>query len=351
MPQSSFLLPAIIAALAWLPRPAAAQLTPDRTYYGRFRPVPMTVRIPADLKGDATVSLLEPGSARVHASAPVTAGPVNLAATFSKLWLDSAVASPDKQSEQTAETPRLLYAQLIVGEKKVGPAVILQPLMDAPYCLSIEDTGEPKYRPSKGVYAGLRAYPDKHVVMETTLGDIEIAMRPDEAPNTAYHFLSLCAGGFYTDIMFHRIKPHHPNGAPFVVQAGDPLQLRGAAEPKPGAGEGGPGFSINLEPSRLPHDFGVFSMARNNLPNSGGSQFFICLSRKGTEFLDGKYTSFAQAVTGEEAILRIAAAELVPGSERPKDPPIIKRCRLIDAPPYGEGPKPVARPDDKPQER
>ena len=37
--------------------------------------------------------------------------------------------------------------------------------------------------------------------------------------------------------------------------------------------------------------------------------------------------------------------------ERPKDPPLIKRCRLIDAAPYGEGPKPVTRTEDKPQER
>lgn len=322
--------------------PADAQLTPDRTYYGRHRPVPMTVRVPPDLKGDAQVALLEPVSARLAASATVAPGPINLAAAFPSVWQDV------KQDDKT-EPPKLLYAQLIVGGKKIGAPVVLQPLIDPAYCPLIEDTGEPKYRPSKGVYSGLRAYVERYVVMETSMGDIQFALRPDEAPNTVYNFLSLCQGGFYTDIIFHRIKPRHPNGSPFVIQAGDPLQLKDTSDIK--GGEGGPGFAINLEPSKLPHDFGVLSMARSNLPNSGGSQFFICLSRKGTEYLDGKYTSFAQATSGDDVIQKIAASELAAGSERPKDPPVIKRCRLIDAAPYGEGPKPVALPEEKPQSR
>lgn len=322
--------------------PADAQLTPDRTYYPRHRPVPMTVRIPPELKGDVQISLLEPVTAKVAATVTVAPGPVNLAAAFPSLWQES-------KSDEKPQPPRLLYAQLIVGGKKIGASIVLQPLIDPAYCPLIEDTGEPKYRPSKGIYSGIRAYPERYIVMETSLGDIQFALRPDEAPNTVYNFLSLCAGGFYTDIIFHRVKPNHPNGSPFVIQAGDPLQLKDSSEPK--AGEGGPGFSINLEPSKLPHDFGVLSMARNNLPNSAGSQFFICLSRKGTEYLDGKYTSFAQAVSGEDVIQKIAASELTPGTERPKDPPVIKRCRLIEAAPYGEGPKPIARPEDKPQER
>ena len=42
---------------------ARAQVTPDRTYYGRHRPVPMTVRIPPELKGEAQV-----GAAALHRS-------------------------------------------------------------------------------------------------------------------------------------------------------------------------------------------------------------------------------------------------------------------------------------------
>jgi peptidyl-prolyl cis-trans isomerase B (cyclophilin B) len=333
--------------------PATAQLTPERTYYGRYRPVPMNVRIPPGQKGEPVIALLDAVTAIRRASSPVGPGTVNLEVLFPSLWQEK------KPEEKTPEIPRLVYAQLIVGDKKIGPAVVLQPMLDAPYAPYIDENGTPQFRQTKGVYSGLRAYVERHIILETSLGDIELAMRPDEAPNTTWNFLALAAGGFYTDIIFHRVKAVNPtNGAPFVIQAGDPLQRADSPPPEPGkptgAGEGGPGYWLNLEPSKLPHDFGILSMARKSdgtLPNLAGSQFFISLSRKGTESLDGKYTAFAQAVSGGDVILKIAATELLPGTDRPKDPPIIKRCRLVDAPPYGEGPPPVKRPDDKPVQR
>lgn len=294
----------------------------------------MTVRVPPELSGGASIRLYQPSDTEARASASVTPGPVNLAALFPALW---------KEADDGAR-PKLLYAQLWVGEKAVGPAVALQPMLDPAYAPLIEPDNQPTYRPSKGIYSGIRAFVERDVVMETSLGELTLALRPDAAPNTSWHFVQLAAGGFYTDILIHRVKPVHPNGAPFVIQAGDPLQ-----RPEPGssgAGEGGPGFTINLEPSTLPHDFGVVAMARNNLPNSAGSQFYIALSRKGTESLDGKYTTFAQVVAGADVVQKIAALELAPGGDRPKDPPVIKRCRLVDAPPRGQGPRPVSAPPE-----
>ena len=330
----------VVILLCGLSCHARAQVIPERTYYGRYRPIPVTVRVPADAKGDAEIVLFDARQGQPQERAAVVPGPVNLAAIFPHLWRETA--------EPQASPPELVYAQLVVGEQKLGPAVVLQPLLDPGYAPLIEPDGQPKYRPSKGVYSGLRLYIDRHVIVETTLGDITLAMRPDAAPNSVWNFLHLCGGGFYTDVVVHRVKPLHPNGFPFVIQAGDPLQKRDST---PGGGEGGPGYTINLEPSALAHDFGVVAMARNNLPNSAGSQFYIALSRKGTEHLDGKYTTFAQVVGGADVVLKIAASELAPGSDKPKDPPVIKRCRLVDAPPRGEGPKPAERPADKPVER
>ncbi len=318
---------------AFLSLSAPAQVTPDRAYYPRYRPMPFTVRIPSDAAGEATVRLYEPGASASRHSAPVAAGPINLASVFPTLWREKAEDGPP---------PTLMYVQLAVGDKRIGPAVVIQPLIDPAYAPLLEADGTPTYRASRGLFSGFRAYVERDIVLETTLGDITLALRPDCAPNTSWHFLQLAAGGFYTDILIHRIKPTHPNGAPFIIQAGDPLQRPEASAP--GAGEGGPGFSINLEPSNLPHDFGVVAMARNNLPNSAGSQFYFALSRKGTDYLDGKYTTFAQVVSGGEVLQKIAGLELVPGSDRPKDPPIIKRCRLTDAPPRGDGPRPVSKP-------
>jgi peptidyl-prolyl cis-trans isomerase B (cyclophilin B) len=331
-----------IAALAALVPAAAAiaQLTPDRTYYGINRAIPMTVHIPAEAKGEAEVQLLAPVTAEVKGSASVVEGRVDLAGLFPVLWRRPAPPTPQS----------LLYAQLVVSGKKVGPAVVLQPLLDPPYCVVIDgQTGEPKYRegrvdrnskPLPPAYSGLRAYVEKHIIMETTLGDIEFQMRPDQAPNTVWSFLQLASDGFYTDIQFHRISAINPNThAPFVVQAGDPIKGHEGGNPDPG--EGGPGFMINLEKSTLPHDFGVLSMARNNkFPNSAGSQFFICLSRLGTAYLDGGWCSFGQAVSGAETIEKIAATP-ADATGRPGEPPVIKTCRVVEAPPYGEGPKPV----------
>jgi cyclophilin family peptidyl-prolyl cis-trans isomerase len=191
--------------------------------------------------------------------------------------------------------------------------------------------------------SGIRAYAEKHVHMHTTLGDIEFRMRPDHAPNTCWSMMELVKGGLYTDIAFHRIMGDK-NGGGFMAQCGDPT----------GTGGGGPGFNIDFENSKLPHDFGVLSMARSNDPNTGGSQFFICFSRSGTSFLDGNYVSYAQAVSGADTIVALTKVETVQdGRENstPKNPPKLISATLVDAPPFGEGSEPVKAPESAPPPR
>jgi len=94
----------------------------------------------------------------------------------------------------------------------------------------------------------------------------------------------------------------------------------------------------------LPHDFGVLSMARDDHPDTGGSQVFICLSREGTARLDGKYTAFAQAVDGADVILRLAAVRTDAATQRPVTPPRVLGASLIPAEPFGAAPRPVTRP-------
>ena len=88
-----------------------------------------------------------------------------------------------------------------------------------------------------------------------------------------------------------------------------------------------------MERSPLPHDFGVISMARDNHPDSAGSQFFLCLSREGTARLDGSYTSFGETLSGAGAIRSIASVELAdPETGSPVRPPRILGMRLVPAP-------------------
>jgi len=174
------------------------------------------------------------------------------------------------------------------------------------------------------------------VVLETTSGPIEIKLRPDQAPNTAWNFRTLAEGGFYTDILFHRIIAMIPGRGPFVIQVGDPT----------GTGRGGPGYQFDLERSALPHDFGVISMARSGDPDSNGSQVFLCLSRPGTQALDGSYTTFGYAVSGADAIVAISQSPVGAGDRPVGDElPKIESARLVDAPPYSETPARVERPE------
>ena len=189
----------------------------------------------------------------------------------------------------------------------------------------------------ESVFSGLRMYVEHDAVLKTSKGDIRIAFAPEEAPNTVYNFLHLVEGGYYSDIIFHRIVPLERNGWPFVIQAGDPS----------GTGIGGPGYWLPLEPSYLPHDFGVISMARGDDPDSAGGQFFICLSREGTARLDGQYCAFGFAVGSESAhtIRNIADVRLVDvEAGKPLDPPVIYEARLVPAPPRIEG---KSRADDR----
>lgn len=297
----------VVATVALVASHAHAQLSPQRLYYGVDRPVPIDVNMPAGTEGDARIDLLEPETANVLASTAVVAGTADLASLFD-LW--------NKDSHSLA------YAQLVVGEKKIGPALVVQPLLN-PSIAVIENPNDPRAAPvfprTPQTFSGFRIYVDKHVVMHTSMGDIKVRMRPDQAPNTCWNFMHLVEGGFYNEILFHRVL------GDFVIQAGDPT----------GMGSGGPGYNFDLEDSKLPHDFGVLSTARSGDPNSNGSQIFICLTRERTAALDGRYTSYGQTVSGFETIRQIGTVPL--RGDRPVDPPVWHSAALVDAPPYGEG--------------
>lgn len=137
------------------------------------------------------------------------------------------------------------------------------------------------------------------VTMEISdYGTIKIELYPKYAPNTVANFVNLVESGFYNDNTFHRLVPG------FVLQGGDP----------DGDGTGGPGYTIKGEFSEngygkntLKHDKGVVSMARTNMPNSAGSQFFIVLDDTETVHasLDNKYAAFGKIIEGMEIIENI----------------------------------------------
>ncbi|GJM18117.1 MAG: hypothetical protein DHS20C14_03300 [Phycisphaeraceae bacterium] len=315
---------------------AIAQLAPERLYYGFGQRISIDVTPPAGVADSLRIRLYDPASGAVAAETSCASGRVDLAGLFPRLW--------------TTREPRVLYAQLMVGTEPHGPPLVLDPRL-TPDTARLIDPGtlEPTDDLVRGVpmfegtlreaagdrstpvtFSALRVYPERDVVLHTDHGPMRFRLRPDVAPNTAYNFRHLAEGGFYTSVIFHRIINELDNGTRFVVQMGDPS----------GTGMGGPGYMLDLEPSDLPHGFGVLSMARAGDPNSAGSQVFICLSRTGTSGLDARYTSFAELIEGPDVLNSIAS---VPTDEndRPVTPPVVERAELVDAAPYPERAAPL----------
>jgi len=140
---------------------------------------------------------------------------------------------------------------------------------------------------------------DKPVItIEMNNGDIiKAELYPETAPNTVNNFISLVQKGFYDGLKFHRVIPG------FMIQGGCPQ----------GTGTGGPGYSIKGEfgdnnfPNDIKHTRGVLSMARSQMPNSAGSQFFIMVAN--SSHLDGSYAAFGKVFEGMEAVDKIVSVE------------------------------------------
>ena len=132
-------------------------------------------------------------------------------------------------------------------------------------------------------------------VIKTDKGIMEGELYPDSAPNTVLNFVTLAKKGFYDGLNFHRVVDD------FVIQGGDPK----------GNGSGGPGYKIPAEFNSRKHMPGTLSMARSQDPDSAGSQFFICLSRKTCQHLDGQYTVFGQVIEGLDVSQKIKEGDKI----------------------------------------
>lgn len=129
------------------------------------------------------------------------------------------------------------------------------------------------------------------VIMETTQGNIEIALMPDVAPKATENFLKLAEEKYYDGLTFHRVIKD------FMIQGGDPT------------GTGAGGESIWGKPFEDEYNVDV-TFDRPNLlamanagPNTNGSQFFI--TTVATPWLTGRHTIFGEVVSGADVVKKI----------------------------------------------
>jgi cyclophilin family peptidyl-prolyl cis-trans isomerase len=129
-------------------------------------------------------------------------------------------------------------------------------------------------------------------VLHTSMGDIEIKFYEKDAPNNVANFKKLAGQDFYKDMLWHRVIKG------FVIQTGDPS----------GDGTGGPGYTIKDEINDNKFVIGAVGMA-NSGQDTNGSQFFIVNGNTAEESLNGKYTNFAQVVSGLDVVQKISEVQ------------------------------------------
>jgi cyclophilin family peptidyl-prolyl cis-trans isomerase len=136
------------------------------------------------------------------------------------------------------------------------------------------------------------------VIMETSMGLLEIELFEDEAPVTVKNFLDYVDSGFYEGTVFHRIVPG------FVIQGGGLSESLKEKDTNPPIKNEADNGVKNLR--------GTLSMARTADVNSATSQFFINLADN--KFLDHGdrdfgYAVFGKVVAGMDVVDRIAAVK------------------------------------------
>ena len=146
---------------------------------------------------------------------------------------------------------------------------------------------------------------------------IRIELDAEAAPITVENFTKLVKQGFYDGLTFHRIIPG------FMIQGGCPE----------GTGIGGPGYGIKGEfaangvETPIRHTRGVISMARSQMPNSAGSQFFIM--HADAPHLDGSYAAFGHVVEGMDVVDEIASVA-TDFRDKPQTPVVMKCVKVVD---------------------
>jgi peptidyl-prolyl cis-trans isomerase B (cyclophilin B) len=138
--------------------------------------------------------------------------------------------------------------------------------------------------------------------LETTCGDIDIALKAKAAPHTVNSFDFLAGKGYFDHTKCHRLTTE----GIYVLQCGDPTAQ----------GNGGPGYNIpdeNLKDKSLKdntYPAGTVAMANTGQPDSGGSQFFLVYQ---DSQLPPSYTPFGTvSKEGMTVLKKIASAGAQP---------------------------------------
>ncbi len=162
------------------------------------------------------------------------------------------------------------------------------------------------------------------VILETSLGNIELELFADKAPASVANFVQYVNDGFYDSTQFHRVIDG------FMIQGGgftDKLTKKATRD------------SIQNEADNgLLNTIGTVAMARTNAPHSATSQFFINIAEN--QFLNhrGKtpqkwgYAVFGSVASGMDVVNAIKAVPTTTQSgyaNVPVEPVLILKAYVV----------------------
>ena len=161
------------------------------------------------------------------------------------------------------------------------------------------------------------------VVLDTTLGNIRIALDEAKAPITVKNFLTYVRAGHYDGTIFHRVMPG------FMIQGGG---MDASMKEKPTR----PPIK-NEAANKLRNDRGTVAMARLPDPNSATAQFFINV--KNNASLDygvggPGYAVFGTVIEGMDVVDKIVSVQrTTKGGHQnvPVTPVVIESARVEGA--------------------
>lgn len=167
------------------------------------------------------------------------------------------------------------------------------------------------------------------VIIETSVGDIEIELLTQEAPITTENFLRYVDEGWYSDTLFHRVIPR------FMIQGGG-FTVHNKSKTNHGPIQ-------NEAENGLNNERGTVAMARTSNPHSATTQFFINtvnnanLNHRHSGHPNGwGYAVFAKVVKGMDVVDAISnvpttrsALDGYPHADVPQEPVIIKNIYRV----------------------
>lgn len=117
------------------------------------------------------------------------------------------------------------------------------------------------------------AYKNPHILIYTTMGEIEVELFPEKAPRTVAAFLSYVDSGFYNNSSFYRVvmlEGLSSAGNVGLIQGGI-WQTNDKQHPSvPGI------VHESTKQTGLSHTTGTVSLARTT-PGTASTEFFICI--------------------------------------------------------------------------